>query len=444
MKNNRGISLIVLVITIIVMVILAGAIVLTLNNSGIIGKASEAVKATNEANLKEMGNVYLGEYIIKTNNGEIDETQMNNSQYVKSRMLESGVAADIVATMAVTEDNEVLVGLTPIAAKLVDARVPVGATIAGYDISGNETSYTTDGKEYTFNDDDNKANTEPQPQTVNVAADVSWTYMGVSNDGEALIVLDLDDSTVQDADASAVYSTMALGGAGGYNNGVNALNTVCDKLYSTSKGKARSINYDDILKLLEYNGPKAQYAVQVTTSKTQEVKVDNIKTIEEYFVDSPQALAQLTGEHGFTPDGTDITKHNVNYLWIKKNDANDAKYIKGDEEALKIVFLGGVPKKADGTAGADGLDINYWIADTSVRLTYSDYPTISKYPQVTYGVRRGNGTNISAYTLTYAWTSGTTIIGNGHGEDGKVVLRPVVELAGDLDFEYATGVLTLK
>ena len=39
-------------------------------------------------------------------------------------------------------------------------------------------------------------------------------------------VLDLDDESVADADASAVYSTMALGGPGGYNYGVNTLNTV--------------------------------------------------------------------------------------------------------------------------------------------------------------------------------------------------------------------------
>ncbi len=54
MQKKRGISLIVLVITIIVMVILAGAIVLTLNNSGIINRAGEAVEQTNLATVKEL------------------------------------------------------------------------------------------------------------------------------------------------------------------------------------------------------------------------------------------------------------------------------------------------------------------------------------------------------------------------------------------------------
>jgi type II secretory pathway pseudopilin PulG len=42
MKRKQGISLIVLVITIIVMIILAASVVLTLNNTGIITKANDA------------------------------------------------------------------------------------------------------------------------------------------------------------------------------------------------------------------------------------------------------------------------------------------------------------------------------------------------------------------------------------------------------------------
>ncbi len=54
MKTKQGISLIVLVITIIVMIVLAGAIILTLDNSGIIEKANGAVEQTNLATVKEV------------------------------------------------------------------------------------------------------------------------------------------------------------------------------------------------------------------------------------------------------------------------------------------------------------------------------------------------------------------------------------------------------
>ena len=54
---KKGISLVVLVITIIVMIILAGAVILSLNNSGIISKAQEAVNQTNLKQLQEMASV---------------------------------------------------------------------------------------------------------------------------------------------------------------------------------------------------------------------------------------------------------------------------------------------------------------------------------------------------------------------------------------------------
>ena len=61
MQKRRGISLIVLVITIIVMIILAGAIILTLNNSGIIGRASSAVEETNLATAKDVASLAWAE-----------------------------------------------------------------------------------------------------------------------------------------------------------------------------------------------------------------------------------------------------------------------------------------------------------------------------------------------------------------------------------------------
>ncbi len=61
MQKIKGISLIVLVITIIIMVILAGAIVLTLNNSGIIDRASEAVNKSDKTNLKQLAQLAWAE-----------------------------------------------------------------------------------------------------------------------------------------------------------------------------------------------------------------------------------------------------------------------------------------------------------------------------------------------------------------------------------------------
>ena len=79
MQKNKGISLIVLVITIIVMIILAGSIIITLSNSGIINKANEAVDLTNDKQMQEyitseliLNGWYSGKPITKELLDEID------------------------------------------------------------------------------------------------------------------------------------------------------------------------------------------------------------------------------------------------------------------------------------------------------------------------------------------------------------------------------------
>ena len=60
-EQKKGISLIVLVITIIVMIILASAVIISLSNSNIITKAKEAVNKTNEKALEQQATLYEAE-----------------------------------------------------------------------------------------------------------------------------------------------------------------------------------------------------------------------------------------------------------------------------------------------------------------------------------------------------------------------------------------------
>ena len=61
MQKKKGISLIVLVITIIVMIILAATIIISINNANVMERANEAVNKTNEATLIETANMAWGE-----------------------------------------------------------------------------------------------------------------------------------------------------------------------------------------------------------------------------------------------------------------------------------------------------------------------------------------------------------------------------------------------
>ena len=86
LKTQKGITLIALVITIIVMLILAGAIILTLNNSGIMGKASEAVDKTNEATVNELAQTKWAEAYLTTN-----KSQQALEEYVLTELEKEGI-----------------------------------------------------------------------------------------------------------------------------------------------------------------------------------------------------------------------------------------------------------------------------------------------------------------------------------------------------------------
>ena len=104
MQKKKGISLIVLVITIIVMVILAGAIILTLNNSGIIQKASSAVEETNLATVKEVASLAWAEAYADGVRTQVDlekavldsltEAKVNTTQYTIT-VTENGVDVEL-------------------------------------------------------------------------------------------------------------------------------------------------------------------------------------------------------------------------------------------------------------------------------------------------------------------------------------------------------------
>ena len=85
MKKKQGISLIVLVITIIVMIILASSVVITLSNSGIINKASEAVDLSNEKQVQDVAAMIWAEvYLDDTRTDSIEKA-------VKDKLAEQGI-----------------------------------------------------------------------------------------------------------------------------------------------------------------------------------------------------------------------------------------------------------------------------------------------------------------------------------------------------------------
>ena len=117
-QNKKGISLIVLVITIIVMIILAAAIILSLNSSGIIGKANKAKLDTDKANMKEAAGVAVAEYQLAKELGELTDPNQTAEEYVKDK-LKDQFAEETLNQLSILNDGTIQIlptipeGFTP-------------------------------------------------------------------------------------------------------------------------------------------------------------------------------------------------------------------------------------------------------------------------------------------------------------------------------------------
>ena len=122
--NKRGISLIVLVITIIIMIILATAIILSLQSSGIIGRSNKAKEDTDASSLKEAATLKYAEYDLKTEIGEIDITSKSADAYVKEA-LQNQFTEEQLGTLSISNEGKITVYTMPV--------IPTGFVASPYE-----------------------------------------------------------------------------------------------------------------------------------------------------------------------------------------------------------------------------------------------------------------------------------------------------------------------
>ncbi len=114
MKKNQGVSLIVLVITIIVMIILASAIIISLSNNGIIQNAKKAVDLSNEQQVQEMLEITVA--LLKQEN-KLDETNLKeeltknfNEEVEVTKETDGSYTVGVKETYFTIEDGKIVKG----------------------------------------------------------------------------------------------------------------------------------------------------------------------------------------------------------------------------------------------------------------------------------------------------------------------------------------------
>ena len=298
MKGNEGITLVALVVTIVVLLILAGiSLNLVLGENGIITRAQEARDKTAQAkvNTEKAINALTDEMeaYVKGNEGGSGNNGGNNG----------GTAADL---------SKYNIG--------DEVAYTYDTVSGGYSLTAAKSGYTSD-------------QTVAQSSTT-----LKWK----------IINKDESTGTIDIVSAEPTSNTVYFQGALGYNNGVYLLNDICEKLYSnTAKGiKARSINLEDMEKHLTdagftarnahksevtYGTPKTYtgnkqypklYASQIGAgiTSTSVTKPDIVKTIDPY-KESSKGYTTPTAETSDTAGDSGLTVTQT-YYYIPINEAN--------------------------------------------------------------------------------------------------------------------------
>ena len=193
-EKSKGITLVALVITIVILLILAGISISTLTNTGIFQKAKDAKKAGENAEKEQ--NAILSEY-------EKEMDQYGNNTLVSNFNSGSVKVGDYVSYKPDKASTDKI---------LEELGVYSGTT----------------------------ANTT---ETLLQELDLKWR------------ILDIKDGKVRLISAEPTKSTITLFGAKGYNNAVYLIDKTCKTLYNNSKlaSNVQNLKIEDIQEHLKYN-----------------------------------------------------------------------------------------------------------------------------------------------------------------------------------------------
>ena len=142
-KHKKGISLIVLVITIIIMIIIATAIILTLNSAGIIERANAAKKSTNYQSAKEIA------LVAKANWELMDEEQKEEnggdfSTYAEARLVAAGYPENGEGSYRVSKEGHLAIIPKGFVASEIEGETKVDDGLVIYEGSENVTNTDAD------------------------------------------------------------------------------------------------------------------------------------------------------------------------------------------------------------------------------------------------------------------------------------------------------------
>jgi len=390
MQKKKGISLIVLVITIIVMIVLAGAIILSLNKAGIIGKANQAVKDTDEATLKEIAQL-----------GWADAYATYGADIAK---LKEGVESTLTKNNLKLEDYGMVVTTKGVTIK--KGWLQDGFTI----VKGDRTLRIGDNIEY---------NAGVEGYTG------AWQVLGADDNGNILIMstkavassrLGYEETMTTDAEKLKESQDDWL-------SAVSQLDQACAS-YSNGEGAvgtARSLKVEDVNKVTGYNPDTALYGKGALEQYGNKVAFSYIGRAQKvgYDSDVESGTISVNHENGFYYyNGTDISMVSADDLALAERKGQEITTLTGNyyTYSMEDLDISKVENEKAYKMLFNNNDTTYFLASPFIYTPKNG---------VYYGIRRIAFGKVSEDDL---WSS----LGEFSYMSGGV--RAVVTLSSELEF----------
>lgn len=388
--SMKGITLIALVVTIVVLLILAGvSISMLTGENGIITQSQEAKLETRAAMIQEERDLWIKErYLTQKTN----ETPKSMEKILQELQDKGELSAEEVETIKNDPNNSITIGSKTISFKVIEELKPQ---------IGDYVNYTYDTAEnYVLTQETCGARANPAegiPQT----AGLKWRILNINEDGSMDLISAAPTST-------SIWFGLALG----YNNGIYLINDICAKQYSNSSLGifARNLTIEDIESKMNETGIAARniykhYGTQYGSKKTYTVSnsyypnlyaQENGSGINTTIVKtngigrSDQYYSTLTTETYLQASSSGIT---VTQDYYKFDDMPSSYF--DDSNFYQMIF---------------GTGQYYWLASRCSYCWSTD---------ASFGLRRVHGSELSGF---YFFSSNT-----GTSSDNNR-LRPVVTL----------------
>ena len=439
-KTSNGVTLIALVITIIVLLILAGVVIATLTgDNGILTKARTAQTTTNEKDEEEQIKIGYSEYLIADQTGKQADFKVSGATVtgnkgdwkIKFDKTEKEYYFDgnTITKDVWKQDGDTITNIETNQTLKVGDYVDYDPTL---EANANDLTYTSTA------DKTGKSSDQEFNATTYKSAEYGWRVLGVKN-GKIRLISEEFIGAGAYSDSSRTY--YYLRGQKGYINGIEELNKI-SAIFGHGKGakKATSITVEDINGITGYNPETAKYGegnfdeygnkvtytrgsgTALSSSATNGRKWSGTENTFNYYDKASKTFKALTS------GSTKITSTFYYYYPGTLNSLEDNP-TQGDDgtgtynKTFQMLF-GKYSKDADGcyrNFTGEGVSPSYWLA--------SDYASPGKW-RVNWGLRLVNDGGVNIYHYGGLYFSDGSESSNSYG------VRPVVSLKSDVSLEW--------